>query len=234
MAKSVIGTGATANDGTGDTLRAAGVKINDNFTELYTALGDGTTLAVATVATTGAYSDLSGAPTIPADLSDLTDTSTLLFDGAYSSLSGAPTIPANLSDLTDATSAALTVDQVYLPAITRLDVTNNGSAAYRFDQYGVTDNATIYAISGTTIAFNLNIVGHPFLVQTSGGTNYDTGLVHVSNTGTVLTGSSAQGQVAGTLYWKIPASTIGNYQYQCSIHVGVMVGVITIKDISAI
>lgn len=234
MAKSVIGTGATANDGTGDTLRAAGVKINDNFTELYTALGDGTTLAVATVATTGAYSDLSGAPTIPADLSDLTDTTTLLFDGAYSSLSGAPTIPANLSDLTDATSAALTVDQVYLPAITRLDVTNNGSAAYRFDQYGVTDNATIYAISGTTIAFNLNIVGHPFLVQTSGGTNYDTGLVHVSNTGTVLTGSSAQGQVAGTLYWKIPASTIGNYQYQCSIHVGVMVGVITIKDISAI
>ena len=136
--------------------------------------------------------------------------------------------------MTDATSAALTVDQVYLPAITRLDVTNNGSAAYRFDQYGVTDNATIYAISGTTIAFNLNIVGHPFLVQTSGGTNYDTGLVHVSNTGTVLTGSSAQGQVAGTLYWKIPASTIGNYQYQCSIHVGVMVGVITIKDISAI
>lgn len=234
MAKSVIGTGATANDGTGDTLRAAGVKINDNFTELYTALGDGTTLAVATVATTGAYSDLSGTPTIPADLSDLTDTTTLLFDGAYSSLSGAPTIPANLSDLTDATSAALTVDQVYLPAITRLDVTNNGSAAYRFDQYGVTDNATIYAISGTTIAFNLNIVGHPFLVQTSGGTNYDTGLVHVSNTGTVLTGSSAQGQVAGTLYWKIPASTIGNYQYQCSIHVGVMVGVITIKDISAI
>ena len=162
MAKSVIGTGATANDGTGDTLRAAGVKINDNFTELYTALGDGTTLAVATVATTGAYSDLSGAPTIPADLSDLTDTTTLLFDGAYSSLSGAPTIPANLSDLTDATSAALTVDQVYLPAITRLDVTNNGTAAYRFDQYGVTDNATIYAISGTTIAFNLNIVGHPF------------------------------------------------------------------------
>ena len=261
MAKSIIGTGSTANDGTGDTLRAAGGKINDNFSEIYTALGDGTTLAVATVATTGAYSDLSGAPTIPADLSDLTDTSTLLFsgayndlsgaptipadlsdltdtttllfDGAYSSLSGAPTIPANLSDLTDATSAALTVDQVYLPAITRLDVTNNGTAAYRFDQYGVTDNATIYAISGTTIAFNLNIVGHPFLVQTSGGTNYDTGLVHVSNTGTVLTGSAAQGQVAGTLYWKIPASTTGNYQYQCSVH-GVMVGVITIKDISAI
>lgn len=35
MAKEVISTGSAANDGTGDTLRAAGTKINSNFTELY-------------------------------------------------------------------------------------------------------------------------------------------------------------------------------------------------------
>lgn len=35
MAKQVIGIGTTANDGTGDTLRDAMDKINDNFTELY-------------------------------------------------------------------------------------------------------------------------------------------------------------------------------------------------------
>jgi plastocyanin len=57
--------------------------------------------------------------------------------------------------------------------------------------------------------------------------------VHVSTTGTVLTTSSAQGQVAGTLYWKIPVGTTGDYKYICSVH-GNMVGVITIKDISAI
>ena len=42
--------------------------------------------------------------TVPADVSDLTDTGGLLgggFDGAYSSLSGTPTIPADISDLTD-------------------------------------------------------------------------------------------------------------------------------------
>ena len=39
MAKQTINTGALANDGTGDTLRTAGTKINDNFTELYTLLG---------------------------------------------------------------------------------------------------------------------------------------------------------------------------------------------------
>ena len=35
MVKQVISTGTTANDGTGDTLRSAGKKINSNFTELY-------------------------------------------------------------------------------------------------------------------------------------------------------------------------------------------------------
>ena len=48
MAKQSIGLGTTANDGTGDTIRAGGDKINDNFTELYNALGDGTTIAANT------------------------------------------------------------------------------------------------------------------------------------------------------------------------------------------
>lgn len=39
MAKKVINVGTTANDDTGDSLRVAGVKINDNFTELYNILG---------------------------------------------------------------------------------------------------------------------------------------------------------------------------------------------------
>jgi len=39
MAQQVIGIGTNANDGTGDTLRAAMDKINDNFTEVYTAPG---------------------------------------------------------------------------------------------------------------------------------------------------------------------------------------------------
>ena len=141
---------------------------------------------------------------------------------------------ASFTDLSDATSASLTVDKIYLPAITRLVVTPNGSSSYRFDQYGVSDNPTIYAISGTTIAFDISAVtgSHPFLIQTSGGTNYDTGLVHVSTTGVVSTGSSAQGKTSGTLYWKIPAATIGNYRYRCSNHPGAMIGTITVKDIA--
>ena len=39
MARQTINVGAAANDRTGDTLRAAGLKMNANFTELYNILG---------------------------------------------------------------------------------------------------------------------------------------------------------------------------------------------------
>ena len=39
MAKKIINIGNSANDGTGDNLRVAGNKINENFTELYQTVG---------------------------------------------------------------------------------------------------------------------------------------------------------------------------------------------------
>jgi len=47
MARVAINTGAAANDGTGDTLRAAGGVINDNFLEVYTYLGAGSTTTLS-------------------------------------------------------------------------------------------------------------------------------------------------------------------------------------------
>ena len=58
MAKQTIFRGTLANDGTGDNLRLGANKINDNFTELYTLLGDGSTLASGTVVTTAASQTL--------------------------------------------------------------------------------------------------------------------------------------------------------------------------------
>ena len=158
-------------------------------------------------------------------------------DGSTITINGSGIISSTasggaFSGLSDASSAGLTVDKVYLPAITRLNVTNRLTAAYLFDQY-TGDNPTIYAISGTTIAFNLQATGHPFLIQTPGGTNYNTGLIHVSTAGVVSTGSSAQGQTSGTLYWKVPYDISGGYRYQCSAHVG-MVGSLTVKSFAGL
>jgi len=47
MARVAINTGAAANDGTGDTLRAAGGVINNNFLEVYTYLGAGSTTTLS-------------------------------------------------------------------------------------------------------------------------------------------------------------------------------------------
>ena len=44
MAYQEIDLGVTAGDGTGDTIRAGGDKLNDNFVEVYTLLGTGTVL----------------------------------------------------------------------------------------------------------------------------------------------------------------------------------------------
>ena len=49
MAYQALGLGSSANDGTGDDLRTGGDKINDNFVEIYTKLGNGSTLTSDTV-----------------------------------------------------------------------------------------------------------------------------------------------------------------------------------------
>jgi len=39
MSRKLISVGQAANDGTGDTLRSAGQKINDNFEQIYLKFG---------------------------------------------------------------------------------------------------------------------------------------------------------------------------------------------------
>lgn len=139
--------------------------------------------------------------------------------------------PENFTDLID--GANLTVDTLAYPAIAMYNVTNSGSAAYLFSPHYSGSNPTLYAISATTIAFKLNVPGHPFEIQTPAGNAYNTGLVHVGTDGTVSTGENAQGKVSGTLYWQIPIDISGTYRYQCQFHTA-MVGGITIKSFIAI
>ena len=78
MAKQTVGIGSAANDGTGDTLRAGADKINDNFNEVYAALGNGTTLTDI-IDSSGLFDVSSGANKIVfyyAALSDLPSAST--------------------------------------------------------------------------------------------------------------------------------------------------------------
>jgi len=220
---SVVSTNGFAGTVAGSTTTPA-ITLSTTLTGVLK--GNGTSLAVATAGTD--YQ----AP-LPSQSGN---------EGRYLTTDGSGTLSwgvvaagaTTFTTLTDV-PAGLTIDKIYLPAITMLTVGVDGNVAYTFDQYSG-NNPTIYAISGTTIAFNLAwTVGlHPFLIR-SGGVNYTTGLVHVTTGGVVTTGASALGKNSGTLYWKIPASASGTFQYVCSSHVALgMLGTITVKDFAAI
>ena len=81
----------------------------------------------------------------------------------------------------------------------------------------------------------MNVTGHPFQIRLGNNTaNFDTGLVHVSPTGTLSYGSAAQGQVSGTLFWRIPHNAVGNYKYRCTNHPSVMIGEINVANTAAV
>ena len=139
---------------------------------------------------------------------------------------------STFNSLSDAVSSEITIDKLYEPAIVLLRVDNVGTSAYTFSPHYSGSNPNLHAISGTTIAFDLDAVpGLPFEIQDSTGNPYDIGLVHVTNAGVVTTGSSAQGKSSGTLYWRIPESISGNYRYQCQTQTS-MVGPITLRRLS--
>ena len=60
MAKQLVNLGSVPNDGTGDPLRTSFDKTNDNFNEIYTIFGNGTTLGVGTAT----YANVAGIATV--------------------------------------------------------------------------------------------------------------------------------------------------------------------------
>ena len=138
--------------------------------------------------------------------------------------------------VTASNSSGFNFAQIYMPAITMFKVDNDAASAYLFAPHYSGNNPTIYLISGHTYAFDLDdIGGHPFEIQDSTGSAYNTGLTHVTSAGAVTTGSNAQNQSSGVLYWTVPEAVNSppNYRYQCTSH-SAMVGAITIKDLSSL
>jgi hypothetical protein len=77
MAIQTLGLGSVADDGTGDTLRIAGDKINDNFLDVYTVLGDGTTLSTPAPSASPTFTG-----TLVAADANIGDDLSLISDGA--------------------------------------------------------------------------------------------------------------------------------------------------------
>src|SRR6056300_1198394 len=113
MAKLTINRGSLANDGTGDNLRDGANKINLNFDEIYTAIGDGSTVdgtikiaddssTVATISANGETLRVLGGTAITSTLSG--NTLTIAADTAsLITASGTTTLTNKTINLTDNT-----------------------------------------------------------------------------------------------------------------------------------
>ena len=87
MALQSLNIGTAANDGTGDNLRVGGDKINDNFAEIYSAFGNGSTLSsLAVTALNGATAN--EIVTVGATTTELDAESGLTFDGSTLAVTG--------------------------------------------------------------------------------------------------------------------------------------------------
>ena len=174
MAYQALGLGTTANDGTGDSLRTGGDKVNDNFVEVYTKLGDGTTLTADTVTLLTASQTLTNKT-----LTSPTITGTGAIAGVFTG-----NVTGNATTATALAAAVNIAGQSF-----------DGSAAITIASTDLSDAASLVTAASTTTFTNKTltapIVGGD-ITTASGNLSVDTATQIVEIKGD---GSSVEGQI---------------------------------------
>jgi len=135
MALQTLNIGTAANDGTGDNLRVGGDKINDNFSEIYTTFGNGSTLSsLAVTAMNNATAN--EILTVGATTTELDAEANLTFDGSTLTVTGNITVP-NDGDIGS------------VGATDAIQISSAGIVTFK-DDILIKDGGTIGAASATT------------------------------------------------------------------------------------
>ena len=205
MAKQTINIGTTANDGTGDPLRTAFDKINDNFTELYGSTAEANDLIEDSTPQLGGNLDLNGQKIVTArsnediildpagtgtiELQANTAVTGTLSVSSTTTLTGAATLSTSLALASGATvTAILDEDNMSSDSATAL-ATQQSIKAY-IDAQNVSQALTFVGDDSTGTAVRS---GETF--QIAGGTGLDsvvsgdTLTMSIDSTVTTLTGS---------------------------------------------
>ena len=194
MAYQALGLGSSANDGTGDDLRTGGDKINDNFVELYTKLGNGSTLSNLTFPT--------GTDTIVGRATTDTLTNKTLTAPTIASITngGTVTIPSGADTLVARTSTdTLTNKTLTAPKIADAgfiaDANGNEQVIFQTTASAVNEIEITNAATGGAASAGTSTAP---IIGASGETNVDlallpkgTGHVAIRSTG----GSNNQGAI---------------------------------------
>ena len=92
---------------------------------------------------------------------------------------------------------------------TQMTVTNNGTGSYSIDGFS---SKTLNLIRGATYTFNINALGHPFWIQTSGN-GYNSS--NVFSSGVSLTSGARD---SGVITFEVPQNAPDTLYYQCEFH----------------
>jgi len=216
MAKQTVGIGSSANDGTGDTLRAGADKINDNFTEIYNALGNSSSVLTDIIDANGLFDVSSGANKI------------VFYYGALTDLPSASTYHGAVAHV-HATGglyfahggAWLRLNDETSGPVTKYTTTAATGSAYQFSGPGATsgDNPSFTFYKGHTYLIDntSHVSSHPLQIRVSnGGSAFTTGVTENFNSTTGLTQFIVPHEPSDT-----------SLVYQCTNHSS-MVGNITI------
>ena len=173
MAQEIINIGAQADDGTGDTIRGAGIKINNNFTELYATSSASSQIHFIgnNISTTLSNSDivLAGNGTGAVKISDLTiDNSIRMSDNKIRTdtsnadlvltASGTGTIQTSVADINGGTIDG-TVIGGSTPAAATFSTLSYNNTAMVIDGVTINDNTMSANASNGNLEFNASGTG---------------------------------------------------------------------------
>ena len=175
-----------------DSLQLTDLSIVDGTAgQVLTTDGQGsftfTTVSGGSGSFSGSYNDLTNKPTIPSDVSDLTDTTNLLFSGSYTDLTSKPTIPTKVSDLTNdagyVTSASGAVPAwTSAGAITLTATTTNPTKGtvttddISYRQLGTKQWEVVMTYIQSSVSGGINTGSGDYLVTLPNGLSFDTTL----------------------------------------------------------
>ena len=176
MARLGINTGTNPNDGTGDTLFSAGDKTNKNFIEIYTAIGDGSTLNSGFVTSITAGDNIIVSGTDDVTITGIAATSDINADSLV--VSGVSTLGvvtgatyygdgSNLTGITTLIKAGSNITVTTTAGITTIASTGGGGGGSFSIGFGATTGETPYIV-GTGVT-QINFVGAGYTIEASGG-----------------------------------------------------------------
>ncbi len=207
MAYQALGLGSVANDGTGDSLRTGGDKVNDNFVEIYTKLGDGSTLSADTVTLNTASQTLTNKT-----LTSPTITGTGAIAGAFTG-----NVTGNCSGTSGSTTGNAATATALAAAVNIAGVSFDGSGAITIASTNLSDTASICLAANSLTLTNKTltapIIGGD-ITTASGNLSIDTATQIVEIKGD---GSAVEGQIKLNCHANSHGQTIKPQPHSASV-----------------